>query len=223
MTDTIRSAGVAGTTVQGPAGGGLSKLSADFESFLRLLTAQVSNQDPLAPMDSSTFVTQLAQLSQVEQSVQMNAGLAQVAGRLAVQAGSASATLIGREVSVELSALPAGPEGRAFDIRPEGIAGPVTIEIVDAEGIPVRMIDVAEAPSGQWRRVEWDGRDDRGASVPEGDYTVTVSTGSTGGGGVPSALAATSIVRGVSLDGGISRLILDTGEEIEMGEVLGIR
>ena len=44
----------------------------DYQSFLRLLVAQMKNQDPTSPMESTDYVAQLATFSQVEQSVQMN-------------------------------------------------------------------------------------------------------------------------------------------------------
>ena len=52
-----------------------SKASVDYQSFLKLLIAQMKNQDPTQPMDSTQYVAQLAPFSQVEQSVQMNTKL----------------------------------------------------------------------------------------------------------------------------------------------------
>ena len=52
-----------------------SKASVDYQSFLKLLIAQMKNQDPTQPMDSTQYVAQLATFSQVEQSVQMNTKL----------------------------------------------------------------------------------------------------------------------------------------------------
>ncbi len=46
-----------------------SSVSVDQNMFLQLLVAQLQNQDPSNPMDSSTFITQLAQFQQLEQSV----------------------------------------------------------------------------------------------------------------------------------------------------------
>jgi len=46
--------------------------SVDYEAFLKILTTQLSNQDPTAPMDSTQYIAQIAQFSQVEQSVQTN-------------------------------------------------------------------------------------------------------------------------------------------------------
>jgi flagellar basal-body rod modification protein FlgD len=73
-----------------------SKTSVDYESFLKLLVAEMKNQDPTKPMDSTDFIAQLATFSQVEQSVQSNTKLDQILQSTALsQAGS----LIGREIT----------------------------------------------------------------------------------------------------------------------------
>ena len=73
-----------------------SKNTVDYESFLKLLVAEMKNQDPTKPMESTDFVAQLATFSQVEQSVQSNSKLDQILQSTALsQAGS----LIGREIT----------------------------------------------------------------------------------------------------------------------------
>jgi flagellar basal-body rod modification protein FlgD len=73
-----------------------SKTAVDYESFLKLLVAEMKNQDPTKPMESTDFVAQLATFSQVEQSVQSNSKLDQILQSTALsQAGS----LIGREIT----------------------------------------------------------------------------------------------------------------------------
>ncbi|EKF58965.1 flagellar basal body rod modification protein [Agrobacterium albertimagni AOL15] len=52
-----------------------AKASVDYDSFLKLLIAQMKNQDPTDPMDASAQIAQLATFSQVEQSIQMNSNL----------------------------------------------------------------------------------------------------------------------------------------------------
>ncbi|MBU2326056.1 MAG: flagellar hook assembly protein FlgD [Alphaproteobacteria bacterium] len=52
-----------------------AKASIDYDSFLKLLIAQMKNQDPTDPMDASEQIAQLATFSQVEQSIQMNSNL----------------------------------------------------------------------------------------------------------------------------------------------------
>lgn len=76
------------TTVGGPQ-------SVDYQSFLKLLVAQMKNQDPTSPMESTDYVAQLATFSQVEQSIQMNRRLEAM---LQGSAMSQAAALIGREI-----------------------------------------------------------------------------------------------------------------------------
>lgn len=73
-----------------------SKSTADYNSFLKLLVAEMKNQDPTKPMDSTQYVAQLAQFSQVEQSVQINSRLDQILQGSALAQADA---LIGRTVT----------------------------------------------------------------------------------------------------------------------------
>ena len=68
----------------------------DYQSFLKLLVAQMKNQDPTAPMESTDYVAQLATFSQVEQSVQVNAKLDQL---LQSSQLSQASSIIGRTVT----------------------------------------------------------------------------------------------------------------------------
>jgi flagellar basal-body rod modification protein FlgD len=68
----------------------------DYQSFLKLLVAQMKNQDPTNPMDSTQYVAQLAAFSQVEQSVQINSKLDQM---LQASALAQADSLIGRTVT----------------------------------------------------------------------------------------------------------------------------
>lgn len=73
-----------------------SKTAVDYQSFLRLLVAEMRNQDPTNPMDSTQYVAQLASFSQVEQSVQINNRLDQL---LQSQTLSQADALIGRVIT----------------------------------------------------------------------------------------------------------------------------
>jgi flagellar basal-body rod modification protein FlgD len=88
MTTTIP-AGANQTTAK-------SKTAVDYQSFLKLLIAQMKNQDPTQPMDSTQYVAQLATFSQVEQSVQMNTKLDSI---LQSSALSQADALIGHSVT----------------------------------------------------------------------------------------------------------------------------
>lgn len=79
-----------------------SKTAVDYQSFLRLLVAEMKNQDPTNPMDSTQYVAQLASFSQVEQSVQINTKLDQL---LQASTLSQAGSLIGRTVTSADGAL----------------------------------------------------------------------------------------------------------------------
>lgn len=73
-----------------------SKTQVDYQSFLKLLVAQMKNQDPTNPMDSTQYMAQLASFSQVEQSVQMNTKLDQMLQSSTLEQ---AASIIGRTVT----------------------------------------------------------------------------------------------------------------------------
>lgn len=67
----------------------------DYQTFLKLLVAQMKNQDPLSPMESTEYVAQLATFSQVEQSIQMNRKLEDMLQNTTM---AQAASLIGKEI-----------------------------------------------------------------------------------------------------------------------------
>jgi flagellar basal-body rod modification protein FlgD len=91
-----------GFTATGPAAGGAGKGTEIFSSdgFLRLLAAQISNQNPLEPMKDTEFIAQMAQFSQLEQTTNL---ARDIRGLTMGQQLSQGAALIGREVSYETS------------------------------------------------------------------------------------------------------------------------
>ena len=84
---------VAPTT--GPAATATAKNAMDYDAFLKLLVAEMKNQDPLSPKDSSEFVAQFASFSQVEQGIKTNQKLDEL---LAASSFAQTGSLIGRNV-----------------------------------------------------------------------------------------------------------------------------
>lgn len=92
MTMNVSSVGNPATAPASSAG---MAQTVDYQSFLRLLVAQMKNQDPTSPMESTDYVAQLATFSQVEQSVQINNKLD---GILQASTFAQAGDLIGREI-----------------------------------------------------------------------------------------------------------------------------
>ena len=81
---------------QETTGGASSAQTLGYDAFLKLLVAQMQNQDPTKPMDSTEFVAQLASFSNVEQGVKTNAKLDALITSLALNQADA---LIGKYVT----------------------------------------------------------------------------------------------------------------------------
>jgi flagellar basal-body rod modification protein FlgD len=101
-------------------------LSSDFETFLQMLTAQAKYQDPLEPIDSSEYASQLAQFSMVEQQVQSNELLSKLADKLGGNNIAEIASWIGMEARTTAPAL---FDGSPITISPSASdeAGPAAI------------------------------------------------------------------------------------------------
>src|ERR1700710_626544 len=78
----------------------MAQLSGNFSTFLTLLTTQLKNQDPTAPMDSNQFTQQLVEFSQVEQQIDSNTNLKTLISQGTSQAGISATTYLGKNVSV---------------------------------------------------------------------------------------------------------------------------
>lgn len=115
-----------------------SKTAVDYQSFLRLLVAEMKNQDPTNPMDSTQYVAQLASFSQVEQSVQINTKLDQL---LQASTLSQAGSLIGHTVTSADGTL----TGKVAEVRvlSDGIVAVIDggQEIVMGPGVVIKPGD----------------------------------------------------------------------------------
>lgn len=165
------------TTQSQTAGVSLAK---NFDTFLKLLTTQLKNQDPTSPMDSKEFTQQLVQFSQVEQSINQNKNLEKLIAMFATQQNSNNLNFIGKIVDVDSDQVKLEEDGVAFwsyDL-PKGVIG-VDYKIVDSTGKVIRAMNTtADTPGGfKAGRTElaWDGKDSQGNEVVPGTYKLTVT------------------------------------------------
>ena len=144
------------------------QISSDFDTFLRMLTAQMKNQDPLNPVDSTDFATQLATFSAVEQAVTTNDLLRALSAQLGAAGLSDMATWVGKEVRV---AAPAYFDGGPITIYPNPLPQAQSGEIVvrDMTGFEVQRVPVPAASDA----LQWTGTDARGYPMVHGAYEFT--------------------------------------------------
>jgi len=122
------------TQTQTNTGNAGARIAADFNTFLTLLTAQLQNQDPLDPLDTDKFVSQLVQFSSVEQSIQTNQNLeALIALQSSAETSNALALLGERVVFTGDRAIAEGGEAQWRYQVPDG-ASAVALTVIDSEG-----------------------------------------------------------------------------------------
>ena len=199
-------------TDQNNGASSLSQHGEDYTSFLNLLTAQVTNQDPLEPVDASQFVTQLAQLSQVEQTVRSNTQLETLTAQLSGLINVGGTELLGRSVSISSNQmiLENGSASTSYEL--EGVANSVTARIIDPLGRVVRTIEGLPGVSGVETPLEWDGKDDFGNPMLAGQYEDLITATDNDGEAVPVSTFRDAVVQEVRFQEG--ELIFDvTGGE----------
>ncbi len=146
-------------------------LSSDFDTFLKMLTVQVQNQDPLNPVDSTDYATQLATFSSVEQQVLTNDLLTAMSAALGGNDMQQLSGWIGMDALVQ---APVSYYGDPIAIRPgvaEGADAAVLI-VRDSGGDVVQKFDL----DLDQEEVFWSGTDDAGTALPFGTYRFDVQS-----------------------------------------------
>jgi len=143
------------------------------EDFLKLMTVQVQNQDPLKPMENTEFFSQIAQFSTVSGIEALQGSFSDLATQLTSSQSLQAASLIGHDVLVKSNVAALGDAGLsgAIDV-PE--SGAVRLEIRDSAGSLVRSIDLGPQGSGQLA-FTWNGADAAGEALPQGLYQISAT------------------------------------------------
>ena len=182
------------------------KQEMDQEAFLKLLVAQLKHQDPLKPMEDVEFIGQLTQFSNLEQVMQTNQKLEELALASTTQVSSQAINLVGRTVVAPTDQVALGPEG-SIEMKvevPETIVSG-ELNVVNEQGMVVRRIPLNGAAPGMARAV-WDGRDMAGNRLPEGNYRIEAVGVSPVGAEVPMGVMAPARVDAVVWQDGVPML-----------------
>lgn len=199
---------------------GSTALSAgsDFQTFLTLLTAQMRNQDPLKPVESTEFVAQLASFSAVEQQVRTNDRLDYIIASLAGGSSAGLAEWIGREVRVPAAASFEGvPVEIDFDPHPEAESATLVVLNAFDQVVARRTIEPGAT------QATWDGKTDTGETAANGSYRFTIESKADGqlvGAQTGRVFVPVEEVRIVA---GIPSLMLASGESVTLDAVTAIR
>ena len=190
------------------------------EDFMKLLLQELSQQDPLNPMDSKEFTVQLTQFSSLEGITDINDSLNNL---LSFQKSMQNATvtnLIGKSVKVGgNSAYLRGTATMSYDMS--GSAASTRILISDMSGRVVRSEELGSQTAGASNYI-WDGMDDLGNQLSEGPYNFEVEALDTSGNPVEVETRSSGYVTGVDFDDGATYLVLDGDKRVYLSDIRSI-
>jgi flagellar basal-body rod modification protein FlgD len=223
MSGTVTDATGASTTNSTTAAN--SSTSVNKDDFLKLLIAQMKNQDPLNPMDGTQYVAELAQFSSLEQLQNMNDNMTSSinANYTLTQSinNTLAANLIGKDVKVTANNVTySGQSSDTIGYTLPSAASNVTLTITNSGGAVVRTISGLPTSSGD-NQLSWDFTDDNGSKLPEGTYSFSVDATDSTGTSLNTSLYKLGTVQGVNYGSSGTTFTID-GSQYNLSDVLGI-
>jgi len=141
--------------------------------FLTLLTAQMQHQDPLNPMDNAQVTSQIAQLNTVDGIERLNAAVKALTANMNDSTAIQATGLVGKDVLVNGSRIDHVGTGGVGGVDLSAPADSVQVVIKDANGFPIKTVNLGALPSGV-KSFSWDGKADNGQMSALGQYTMSV-------------------------------------------------
>jgi flagellar basal-body rod modification protein FlgD len=207
-----------GTTVgstTGTTGNNSTDPQASQDRFLKLLVAQINNQDPLNPMDNAQMTTQMAQINTVSGIQELNATLKGMADQMASSQAMQATSLIGREALVDGNTLSFDGSTGAGAFTLDGAASQVYVDVIGTNGAVLDTIDLGSREAGQGG-FEWNAGAIDPATVAS--FSVRANQGT-------DPVTATELQRvkvaSVGLSNGAMTVQLQNGRSITYDQILG--
>jgi len=225
MATSINDLNIAGLTYYDPASRTSAVKALDGTStkelqtnFLRLLTTQLQNQDPLNPMESAEMTSQLAQLNMVDGISSMNKTMTALMEQMQISDFMSQSLTVGRSALVSSNAIQF--DGRTPVVIGTNFASSVsdtTIKITDSSGSLVMNSKVGPSPAGI-SNLYWDGLGLDGQPLPAGKYFLSISGTNNQGSVIGESLVA-STVTAVGRDGNKFAMTLADGRKVSPSDV----
>lgn len=191
------------------------------DDFLNLLVAQLQNQDPLNPTDSTEFTAQLATFSSLEELQNINSTLESMETSQAVLTNSQAVDYIGKQVQAlgnHISKKGDRIDPVEFNLSEDATG--VYVKIYDQDGEFVRDIDLGPMASGQ-QSVSWDGLDFNDAQAPDGSYFYETMAMDAEDNSIDVTIFTTGLVTGVYYKDGTA-FLMTADQEIPLGNVVQV-
>ncbi len=196
MIDSIASTSATNSATNSLAAASSSPAAGSQDYFLKLLVAQMKNQDPLNPLDNAQVTSQLAQLNTVEGINKLATKLDALLGNNNAAQSLQTAALVGHSVMAPGTTLALANGQAVGGIELTGAADHVTVTIKDASGRVVHSTDLGAQDAGVMNFV-WDGSTDAGTAAAAGNYSFAVDA-KAGSSKVVANTLSTGVVTSVS-------------------------
>ena len=199
------------TSTANPASA-LSDANASQDRFLKLLVAQLNNQDPMNPMDNAQMTSQMAQINTVSGIQQLNETMKSMASQLTALQALQGTSMIGHDVLVKSNTLSINGTKANGAVELAGPAENVKIEILSPSGQVLQTINLGSQSTGR-HAFEWDASGYNGTSPPT--FKVTATNGG-------KAVANTALARDTVVSIGSNGIELKGRAPVYYDQILGI-
>lgn len=184
-----------------------AQIAGNFDQFLQLLTTQLKNQDPTAPLDTNQFTQQLVQFAQVEQQLKQNETLTSLLNMSKSTSTANAMSFVGSRVTMDGSTSQLKENKAEWRLdAPRG--GSATITIKDKSGSVIQTRNVALTAGAQ--SFKWDGRNTAGLNAPDGAYSIVVDATDAQRNRIDVKTEVTGVVDGADFSGDVPVLVIGT-------------
>lgn len=193
----------------------------DKDGFLKLLTHQLTNQDPMSPMDQKKFAADMAQFAQLEQLANINTKMGKLGGNEPNENKFYGASFIGKEAITSGTSIPYDGESRQVNLPffMDQAARKVIVRVYDQGKQLVRQMEIDGIGAGQ-QSIPWDGLQNDGIPATKGDYQFEILGYDKDLNEFKGKTHTTGIVTGVSFDdNGDTVLELDNSKKVFLRDV----
>ncbi|MBI1210405.1 MAG: flagellar hook assembly protein FlgD [Alphaproteobacteria bacterium] len=195
-------------------------LSSNYDTFLKLLTAQLQNQDPLSPMDSTQFTQQLVMYSQVEQQITTNDNLSSLIALQKTAAGANAVSYLGRTAFTQGAQTSLVDGAATWRYTLPNDAASVTINVQNANGRTV-YTTTGDANLGD-HDFSWDGQNNAGVAQQDGTYTLSIAAKDASGKTLTPTITGIGVVKEVDMSG-TEPTVTVGARAVSLGEIVGLK
>lgn len=208
MTSPIAAAGTSTNTNASTTANSAAQIGGDYNTFLKLLTTQLQNQDPQSPLDTNQMTQQLVSFSQVEQAVNMNTKLDTLIALQSTDQTAAALPLVGHTVQIADSKGALVNGQLMFGYKLPTSSSQTTLTVTDASGKTVYQ-GLGNTTAGS-NSFAWNGKESDGSTAPDGVYTLSVAAQAADGSAITSTISSYGTIQSIQMSNGTASLAIGT-------------